>query len=211
MSETPPGRRPLASRQWTLSQRLAAGLVARGASPNGISVVGMAFGVAAGAAFWATGASALAWPWWIGGAVLVQLRLLCNLLDGMVAIEGGRRSAVGELFNEVPDRVSDAATLVGLGYAVSSVPVWGWAAAVVALMTAYVRAAGVAAGARHAFHGPMAKPHRMALVTLTALACTVAPASWQLPAWALGVVVVGGVVTAARRLGAVAGDLRAVA
>ena len=131
------GRRPLASRHWPFSQRAAAGLAARGASPNGISVAGMVFGLAAGAAFWATArVSGPAWPWWLAGALLVQLRLLCNLLDGMVAVEGGRRSAVGELFNEVPDSVSDAATLVGLGYAVGSVPVLGWAAALVALLVA---------------------------------------------------------------------------
>ena len=52
-----PGRRPLASRQWTFSQRTAAFLARRGASPNGISVAGMAFGIAAGAAFWMTRAS----------------------------------------------------------------------------------------------------------------------------------------------------------
>ena len=29
-------------------------------------------------------------------------RLLCNLLDGMVAVEGGKRSKSGELYNDVP-------------------------------------------------------------------------------------------------------------
>ena len=205
-----PNRRPLASRQWTFSQRAAAGLADRGASPNGISVAGMLFGVGAGAAFWATGASwtAHAWPWWIAGALAVQLRLLCNLLDGLVAVEGGRRSAVGELYNEVPDRVSDAATLVGLGYAAGAVPVLGWAAALAAVFTAYVRAEGVVAGAPQAFHGPMAKPQRMAAVTLAALVSTFAPVAWHVPAVALGVVVAGSLVTAARRLGATARALR---
>lgn len=36
-------------------------------------------------------------------AVLIQLRLLCNLFDGMVAIEGKRFTKSGELFNEVPE------------------------------------------------------------------------------------------------------------
>ena len=207
-----PGRRPLASRQWAFSQRAASWLAARGVSPNGISLAGMLFGLGAGAAFWATArASGPAWPWWIGGAVLVQLRLLCNLLDGLVAVEGGRRSAVGELYNEVPDRVSDAATLVGLGYALGSLPVLGWAATAVALFVAYVRAAGVVAGARQAFGGPMAKPHRMAAVTLAALVAAAAPAAWHVPAWALGVVIAGGAVTAVRRLGAISADLRAAA
>ena len=57
---------------------------------------------------------------WIGfvlAAVCVQLRLLCNLLDGMVAIEGGKQSPTGMLYNEFPDRVADSLFLVALGYA----------------------------------------------------------------------------------------------
>ena len=50
-------------------------------------------------------------PWlaWLCGAVLVQLRLLANVLDGMVAVGRGVASPVGELYNEIPDRVSDTA------------------------------------------------------------------------------------------------------
>src|SRR5438105_2817615 len=44
---------------------------------------------------------------YLTAAGCIQLRLLCNLLDGMVAIEGGFRSRSGEVFNELPDRVSD--------------------------------------------------------------------------------------------------------
>jgi phosphatidylglycerophosphate synthase len=79
-------------------------------------------------------------------------------------------------------------------------------------LTAYVRALGKTAGAPNVFAGPMAKPHRMALVTVTAVACAVLPPDWVLgyhvPAWALGVCVAGTVVTIARRLGRIAGHLR---
>jgi hypothetical protein len=34
------------------------------------------------------------------GIAGMQLRLLCNLLDGMVAIEGGMKGKAGDLFNE---------------------------------------------------------------------------------------------------------------
>ena len=44
---------------------------------------------------------------------VAQYGLLANLLDGLVAVEGGRRSPTGELFNEVPDRVSDVLVLAG--------------------------------------------------------------------------------------------------
>jgi phosphatidylglycerophosphate synthase len=39
------------------------------------------------------------------------------MLDGMVALASCRDSKVGELYNEVPDRVSDAAVFIGVGYA----------------------------------------------------------------------------------------------
>ena len=98
--------------------------------------------------------------------MLVQARLLANLLDGMVAIGRGVASPTGELFNEVPDRVSDTAVLVGLGVAAGSVA-WGLAAALAAMATAYVRlpSGGGSDGFRATFGGPMAKQHRMALVT----------------------------------------------
>jgi len=40
---------------------------------------------------------------------------LCNLLDGMVAIEHGKQSQLGVLYNELPDRVSDSVLFVALG------------------------------------------------------------------------------------------------
>ena len=40
----------------------------------------------------------------------------------------------------------------------------GWSAAVLAVLTAYVRVLGASLGTTHQFIGPMAKPHRMALV-----------------------------------------------
>jgi phosphatidylglycerophosphate synthase len=174
----------------------------------------MIAGAAAGAAFATTNVTE-EWPrrlLWLAGAGCVQLRLLANLLDGMVAVASGRTSRVGELYNEVPDRVSDAATLVGLGYAAGGVPELGYAAALVALLTAYVRSAGKAAGAPNVFLGPMAKPHRMAVVTVTAVACAALPAGWDeryhLGAWALGVCAAGGLVTIVRRLARIAAHLR---
>ena len=34
-------------------------------------------------------------------AGMIQLRLVCNLLDGMVAVEGGMKTKSGELYNDV--------------------------------------------------------------------------------------------------------------
>ena len=42
----------------------------------------------------------------------MQLRLLCNMMDGLVAVEGGLKSKAGDLFNEAPDRIEDVILLV---------------------------------------------------------------------------------------------------
>jgi len=210
-----PDRRPLMTRDLTISQTLARRLAATGITPNAISVWGMAAGVLAGAVLAATANFPAHVRWcWLAGAALVQLRLLANMFDGMVAIETGRASPVGELFNEVPDRVSDPAILIGLGYAAGSHPAAGFAAACVALFVAYVRAMGKAAGVAQDFCGPMAKPQRMFLVTMVALWCGATPAAWQTwaglgaPVWVLGSIVLGGLITAVRRLSRIARALK---
>jgi phosphatidylglycerophosphate synthase len=215
----PTERRPIAARGWPIWQHTAKWLARRGVSPNGISLAGMGCGVAAGAALAST-SYAPGWEHlgWLAAAVLIQLRLLANLLDGMVAIESGRASPVGELYNEVPDRVSDTAILVGSGYAVGGDPVLGYLAACAALFTAYVRAMGKAAGTPQEYCGPMAKQQRMALLTVIALYRGLAPADWQ-PLWGdppgrglaaagLLVVALGSLLTATRRLLRIAANLR---
>jgi phosphatidylglycerophosphate synthase len=169
----------------------------------------MAAGLLAGVVFALTERVAAPGLLWVAGALLVQARLAANLLDGMVAIESGRASRVGELFNEVPDRVSDAATLIGLGHAAGGIPWLGDLAAVLALFVAYVRSVARNAGAPQDYSGPMAKQHRMFLVTVTALVAAMVPhgppavlsernVGW--PAVALCLIVVGSFVTAVRRL-----------
>jgi phosphatidylglycerophosphate synthase len=209
-----PDRRPLATRSLGVSQTLARRIAATGITPNVISVAGMAAGVLAGVALAGTAQFPNQARWlWLAGAALVQLRLLANMFDGMVALETGNTSAVGELFNEVPDRVSDAATLIGLGYAAGSHPAAGFAAACVALFVAYLRAMGKATGAGQQFCGPMAKPQRMFFVTMAALWCGLAPEAWRtwagvgVPVWVLGLVVLGGALTAVRRLSKISRSL----
>lgn len=153
----------------------------------------------------------------LGAAVAIPVRLAANLFDGMLAVEGGLKTARGELYNELPDRLSDLLTLVGAGYAVRD-PAWGrelgWAAAAAALLAAYVRTLGAAVGAGHHFDGPMAKPRRMHVMSvgcvIAALATAVGRASdWPL-AVALVVVVVGGVMTIGRRLARIVAHLEGV-
>lgn len=206
-------RRPIAARNLGITRRIADTLIAAGASPNAISLGGMAAGLAAGLCFAAT-----AWHpdiaiWgWLGGALLVQLRLAANLFDGMVALGRGVASPVGELFNEVPDRVSDTAVLVGLGIAAGDLAL-GLVAALAAMLTAYVRTAARAAGAPSDFSGPMAKQHRMAIVTAIALWCGLVPLSrpddMDVAWFALLLITLGSAVTACRRIARAAALLRA--
>jgi len=203
-------RRPIAARELGVMQRAAGWLVRRRASANGISLAGMGAAMLAGGCFAAVPHSpGAAWALWLLGAALVQLRLLANLLDGMVAIGRGIASPVGELFNEVPDRVSDTAVLAGLGWAAGQ-PALGLGAALAAMATAYVRAVGRATGAPSDFRGPMAKQHRMAVVTAVAAWCALAPAAWSalVPAAALWLILGGALLTAVRRLLGIARTLR---
>jgi phosphatidylglycerophosphate synthase len=203
-------RRPLASRSWKISERIAQWLAAHHVSPNAISIAGMFCGIAAGAMLFVTQTLPQGWIFWLGGALCVQLRLLANLFDGMVAVLRQIPSPVGELFNEVPDRVSDAATLIGFGYAAGSNSLLGFVATIFAIFLAYLRAQGKVAGGHQEFCGPMAKQQRMATVTITAVICAIFPAAvaWKLPTIALWLIIFGCLITCARRLQRISAALR---
>lgn len=206
----PMSRRPLASRQTGWAQALSRRLAATAITPNQISWAGMGFALIAGLAFWASGTVAGRPFWLILGAAGVQLRLLCNLLDGMVAIEAGRAAPDGAFWNEFPDRVADLLILAGVGLGIGA-PALGWAAVSMAFLTAYVRALGQSYGQPADFRGPMAKPHRMALITGAALLSLFEPL-WDghgdLLWLALWVVLLGAALTAVRRCWRVVETLR---
>lgn len=205
---TAANRRPLRSRDWPIIRATARFLAARGISPNTISIASVVFAALAALCLCAlpsmssAGTLALCWL----ACLFVLARALCNLFDGLVAVEGGRGGKSGELFNDVPDRIADPLILVALGYATIFVP-WapaaGWCAGLLAVMTAYVRTLARSLGAPADFQGPMAKPHRMAVVMG---ACFIAPFETllSLPAGsvfvaALLVIIAGCVVTLWRR------------
>jgi phosphatidylglycerophosphate synthase len=169
-----PNRRPIRSRDSLWARTISQKLAHAGLKPNQISVASAVFAGISGLSFAAAGRVGGESSVWLLllAAACIQLRLLCNLFDGMVAIEGGFRTKGGEIYNEFPDRFADAFILIGAGYASSWV--WwseelGWAAAILAVITAYIRALGVAAGASQQFCGPMAKQQRMAVMTIAAV------------------------------------------
>jgi phosphatidylglycerophosphate synthase len=210
-------RRPIATRNRKWAQDATAWLAERNVSPNAISIAGMCACIIAGIALGLTSISDYRILWLIA-ALGAQLRLTANMLDGMVAIASGRTSKTGELYNEVPDRISDAAVFIGAGFAWGGNVMLGCIATILAIFTAYVRAAGKIAGAPNEFCGPMAKQHRMLVVTLVCLYSAITPRSWQmitfneshigLVSFGLVVIVVGCVITVIRRVGRIAHALK---
>ena len=209
----PPDRRPIRSRSTRWANAVARLLVRLRVSPNAISLVGLACALAA-CALLAVTARHPDPPLFLAAAALLLLRLLANMFDGMVALARGRPNPLGELFNEVPDRLSDAAALIGAGLAAGGSLTLGLVAALLAVFTAYLRAALRATGAPSDFRGPMAKPHRMWLLIAACLAAAAAHSPWarhfdpanalRLPVGiidlALALIILGCVVTCARRL-----------
>ena len=170
-------RRPIDSRGTNWAHKTTQWLATRNITPNQISQISMLAAVVAGGAFWATA--------WVDSHVYValllvlagvacQLRLLCNLFDGMVAVEAGKSAPDGPFWNEFPDRVSDIFILVGVGLAAGS-PTLGFAAATFSVLTAYTRELGASIGLPPNFAGLMAKQHRMAVVTGAAVLSTAEP------------------------------------
>ena len=181
-------RRPLRARGLRLWKGMIPLFQRCGVRPNDISAVGLLAGVAAGVALCATayaGSEASRRALWLAGALLILFRGACNIMDGVLAVETGASSRTGYLWNEFPDRMADAAVMIGAGYAAGSEPTAGWAAAVAAVITAYTRALARVAGAPMDYRGPMAKPARLALLCAVAAYCGLTPATWQ-PAWGCG-------------------------
>jgi phosphatidylglycerophosphate synthase len=136
------------------------------------------------------------------------------MLDGMVAIEGGRRTAYGEIFNDMPDRFADVMILVPAGYSLTACP-WGhelgWLAGILAVLTAYVRLLGGSMGVTQYFLGPMAKPHRMAVLTAACVLSTLEPLmGWhgQILTLGLAVIIAGSAITLVRRTSRIVADLK---
>ncbi len=169
-------RRSVTSRNTRWAHDLARRIGGAGISPNAISVASVVFAYVAMECLMAAGDQNTTGGillMWLGAVLCIQLRLLCNLMDGMVAVEGGKGSPVGALYNDVPDRVADVLILVGAGYSGAGEPgvvklfdqfPMGWCAAVVAVWTAYIRTLGATLTGAHDFGGPMAKQHRMAVM-----------------------------------------------
>lgn len=200
MANESPSRRPIASRDSGWAKATATYLAKKNVSPNFISILSIVFAFLSLAGFYLSAEKGITWYYMALAIAGIQGRLIMNLLDGMVAVEHNRKSVAGGIFNEVPDRISDTLTLLGVGLIARSMPYGmdlAWLAIALSLATAYIRTLGASLNCGHHFLGPMAKQHRMALITLC---CMVA--IWYQPVfyYALIVMNTGLVITCYRRL-----------
>ena len=136
-------------------------------SPDAITLAGLLCSLAAAALF--QNAEAARWPFLVI-PVLLLFRITCNALDGMVAQATGRARAFGEVLNELTDRLSDAAILLGLGLSSLSSLSFGVGATVLVLLSSYVGVLGKAVGAGRQYGGILGKADRMLYLGLVCLA-----------------------------------------
>ncbi len=193
-------RRPLKTRQYKWAHKLAHFFVVRGMTPNQMSLLSIPLAVFGA---FSLAATLLAPPilqsfLLVFAALCIQLRLLSNMLDGLMAVEENKKTATGALFNEMPDRVCDILFLSAAGYAVGAF--WlGLTVALLSVLTAYVRALGASLGNNQDYSGPMAKPHRMFALTIGCLSAAFMQET-SLLGWALIVILIGCILTVVRRV-----------
>ncbi len=160
-------RRPIKEVFRKLAYGVADTCVKRGIHANTISYFSMVWALIAGVMLYLS----VYVPWLLLLAPwFAMLRLYFNMLDGMVALQAKEASAVGEVINELPDRVSD--TLIFLGLALSpfgNMMLSFWVIFGM-LAVSYIGVLGKAVGANRQYGGLMAKPVR---VYILVVGCTV--------------------------------------
>lgn len=220
-------RREIPQRSTRWAAKTADLLASARLTPNQISIGSVLCAVAGAAALTGTAFTddaALRTVLLVFAATCIPLRLLLNMLDGMLAVEKGMSSPVGDIYNELPDRIADVLFIGAAGLATAGLitagpfdigVLTGFIAAVLAVLTAYIRSLGAALGTKNYFDGPLAKPHRMWLLmlgTLASIAETWLP--WQ-TGWilfiTLGIIGLGSLFTCMRRLRRVSAVLRSAA
>lgn len=201
-------RRDVASRNNKFFHRLASRLVMIGLTPNQVSLMSSAFAAIGAWGLWQMSQSQnfYFYFWSLLALLGVQMRLICNLIDGLMAVESGLKTPTGEIYNDFPDRISDILFFTAAGFATQTqIGQWlGWSSCILAILTAYVRVLGASMGSGHFFSGPMAKQHRMFTLNVAIIAAVFEwnfnnSVAWSLTI-ALGIICVGSIATILHRL-----------
>ena len=154
----PTSRRPIAAEFRRTANAATQFCVRHGIHPDTISYLSVVAAFAAAICFRKAGE--IRWLLIIA-PLFSYLRLWLNMLDGMVAVSAGKASRRGEILNDLPDRVSDVIIFVGVAHSGLINPIFGYWAAIAAVLTAYVGLFGQALGVQREFGGIMSKPWRM--------------------------------------------------
>ena len=161
----PTSRRPIAAEFRRTANAATQFCVRHGIHPDTISYLSVVPAFAAAICFWKAGE--IRWLLIIA-PLFSYLRLWLNMLDGMVAVAAGKASRRGEILNDLPDRVSDVIIFVGVAHSGLMNPIFGYWAAIAAVLTAYVGLFGQALGVQREFGGIMSKPWRMVVLHIGA-------------------------------------------
>lgn len=134
--------------------------------PDVFTYGALALSAAAGWGLYSAGTNRL-WLWLVAPCVL--LRLLFNLMDGLVARETGMADAWGEAKNEFGDRIADILVFAGLLFSsYTDARLAGLVLALV-LVVSYLGILGKALGGARVYGGLFGKGDRMILLALFSL------------------------------------------
>lgn len=166
-SYEPTSRRPIAGMFRGTAQAAVRLAVRTRIHPDVFSYASIAAAAIAAWLFWQSGTH----PRYIAVAVaFALLRLWLNMFDGMVALAAGKASRKGEIINDLPDRISDVLIFVGVAHSGWCNAYYAYWVAIAAVIVAYVGLFGQAVGVQREFSGVMAKPWRIVLLSIGALA-----------------------------------------
>ncbi len=143
---------------------MARQLMKLGVSVEAISICGMILGLVAGLALSRTATMPDGILWWIIALLGCSARLILTVIGEAIADTWSTTDNIEEeSYRQLPERVSDAVTMIGLGFAELSNPWLGLATALLAILSSYSRAL------REPFdyRGFMNRKHRLAIVICT--------------------------------------------
>lgn len=189
-----------------LARRIALYLVSVGVSREWVAILGMVLGILAGLSFFVTSEIASPGWFWLLGMIFCLLRIGTIQIVRSLSSDSSLSLSEDGFFNELPERVSDAVTMIGFGFAAYSSPWLGLGAALGAIFSAYVRSMGHTMGAneKDASRGPMTRTHRLILVSTTSLLmiCGISYERFQtpIPQIALWTIIIGCLATIMIRL-----------
>lgn len=101
--------------------------------------------------------------------VFVALRSVCNLLDGMIAIERTMTSPRGEALQDMVDRLSDSCTVLGAAFSPAGDLHLGIVAVTLMLISSYTGILKKATGGSREYGGILGKVDRFFLVGAASL------------------------------------------